>query len=150
MKELHGSASAAVDAPAVKCIALLEAVDRYPEWHPDVVKAVQVLARNDAGQPTRVRTKLHLVYGPLVKDFNLVLSEASDGIRQVKLTRVRDRDSGPEEFEVTWLVENPGPSVIRLELDASLDVPRFLPVGGVGDGMAEGFVAAAVKELTAS
>jgi hypothetical protein len=150
MKELKGSASAAVDAPTEKCMALLEAVDQYPEWHPDVVKEVEVLARNDAGHPTRVRTKLHLVYGPLVKDFNLVLSVASDGIRQVKLTRIRDRDSGPEEFEVTWVVENTGPSFIRLNLDASLDVPRFLPVGGVGDGMAEGFVAAAVKQLTGS
>jgi hypothetical protein len=149
MKELHGSASAAVDAPPDKCMALFEAVDRYPVWHPDVVQEVEVLARND-GHPTRVRTKLHLAYGPLVKDFNLVMSVASDGRRQVKLTRVRDRDSGPEEFEVTWLVENTGASVIRLDLEASLDVPRFLPVGGVGSGMAEGFVAAAVKELTGS
>lgn len=147
MKELSGSASAVVNAPPDRCIALFEAVDRYPEWHPDVVKEVQVLARNDAGHPTRVRTKLHLAYGPLVKDFNLVLSVASDGRRQVRMTRIRDRDSGPEEFEVTWLVEDSGGTRIRLDLTASLDVPRFLPVGGVGDGMARGFVAAAEQQL---
>jgi ribosome-associated toxin RatA of RatAB toxin-antitoxin module len=149
MKELHGSAHAAVDAPVDKCMALLEAVDRYPEWHPDVVHEVEVLARND-GHPTRVRAKLHVARGPLVKDFNLVMSVASDGARQVRLTKVQDVHSGPEQFEVTWLVEDTGPTLIRLDLSASLDVPRFLPVGGVGDGLAEGFVAAAVKELKGS
>ena len=147
MKELHGSASAIASAPPDKTMALLEAVDRYPDWHPDVVKDVEVLARNDDGHPTRVRTKLHLAYGPLVKDFNLVMAVASDGSRQVKLTKVQDAHSGPERFEVTWLVEDSGGTRIRLDLAASLDVPRFLPVGGVGDGMAEGFVAAAVRQL---
>jgi hypothetical protein len=146
MKELHGSAYSSVDAPPDKCMALLEAVDRYPEWHPDVVQEVEVLAGND-GHPTRVRTKLHVARGPLVKDFKLVMSVASDGKRQVKLTKVQDAHSGPELFDVTWLVEDTGPTLIRLDLSASLDVPRFLPVGGVGDGLAEGFVAAAVKEL---
>jgi ribosome-associated toxin RatA of RatAB toxin-antitoxin module len=150
MKELHGSAYSAVGAAPAKCVALLEAVDRYPEWHPDVVQEVEVLARNDAGHPTRVRAKLHVARGPLVKDFNLVMSVASDGTRQVRLTKVQDAHSGPEVFEVTWLVEDTGPTLIRLDLSASLDVPRFLPVGGVGDGLAEGFVAAAVKELTGS
>lgn len=147
MKELHGAASATVDAPAAACIALFEAVDKYPEWHPDVVQEVNVLERADDGHPTRVHTKLHLARGPLVKDFNLVLSVASDGSRQVKLTKVRDRDSGPEQFDVTWRVQDAGGTRIQLELGASLDVPRFLPVGGVGDAMAEGFVAAAVKAL---
>jgi Polyketide cyclase / dehydrase and lipid transport len=147
MKELHGSAYSAVDATPDACIALLEAVGRYPEWHPDVVQEVEVLAQND-GHPTRVRAKLHMARGPLVKDFNLVMSLPPDGRRQVKLTKVQDAHSGPEVFEVTWLVEDTGPTLIRLDLSASLDVPRFLPVGGVGDGLAEGFVGAAVKELT--
>jgi Polyketide cyclase / dehydrase and lipid transport len=149
MKELHGSAYSSVDAPPDKCLALLEAVDRYPDWHPEVVQEVEVLASNE-GHPTRVRAKLHLARGPLVKDFNLVMSVATDGRRQVKLTKVHDAVSGPEVFEVTWLVEDTGPTLIRLDLAASLDVPRFLPVGGVGDGIAQGFAAAAVKELTGS
>src|SRR5437588_7480545 len=128
MKELQGAASAAVDAPADECIALFEAVDKYPEWHPDVVREVSVLERDGDGRPSRVKTKLHLARGPLVKDFNLVLSVASDGSREVKLTKVRDRDSGPEQFEVTWRVQDAGRTRIQLDLGASLDVPRFLPV----------------------
>jgi hypothetical protein len=147
MKELNGSAYSAVDATPEACIGLLEAVGGYPDWHPDVVKEVEVLASND-GHPTRVRAKLHVARGPLVKDFNLVMSVATDGRRQVKLTKVQDAHSGPEQFEVTWLVEDTGPTLIRLDLSASLDVPRFLPVGGVGDGLAEGFVGAAVNELS--
>jgi hypothetical protein len=147
MKELNGSAYSAVDATPEECIALLEAIGGYPDWHPDVVQEVEVLASND-GHPTRVRCKLHVARGPLVKDFNLVMSVATDGRRQVKLTKVQDAHSGPEQFEVTWLVEDTGPTLIRLDLSASLDVPRFLPVGGVGDGLAEGFVGAAVKELS--
>jgi ribosome-associated toxin RatA of RatAB toxin-antitoxin module len=147
MKELNGSAYSAVDATPAECMTLLEAVGRYPEWHPDVVQEVEVLASND-GHPTRVRAKLHMARGPLVKDFNLVMSVATDGRRSVKLTKVRDADSGPEVFEVTWLVEDTGPTLIRLDLSASLDVPRFLPVGGVGDALAEGFVGAAVKQLS--
>ena len=147
MKELNGSAYSAVDATPEQCMTLLEAVGGYPDWHPDVVKEVEVLASND-GHPTRVRANLHVARGPLVKDFNLVMSVATDGRRQVKLTKVHDTDSGPEVFEVTWLVEDTGPTLIRLDLTASLDVPRFLPVGGVGDGLAEGFVGAAVKQLS--
>src|SRR5437764_6284995 len=121
MKELHGSAYASVDAPADRCMALLEAVDRYPDWHPEVVREVEVLASND-GHPTRVRAKLHLARGPLVKDFALVLSVASDRKRRVKLTRIRDCDSSPEQFDVTWLVEDTGPTLIRLDLSANLDL----------------------------
>src|SRR4051794_21969709 len=131
MKQLQGSSSAAVDASPERCMALFEAVDKYPQWHPDVVQEVEVLDRGDDGHPTRVRTKLHLARGPLVKDFNVALDVASDGTRQVKLTKVRDRDSGPEQFDVTWLVQDSGTTKIQLDLAASLDVPRFLPVGGV-------------------
>ena len=148
MKDLHGTASAAVGATMDRCIALFEAIDKYPSWHPDVVREVNVLDRHD-GHPSRVQTKLHLARGPLVKDFDLVMAVASDRTREVKLTKVRDNASGPELFDATWRVQDVGSggSRIQLELLASLDVPRFLPVGGVGDAMAEGFVEAAARAL---
>ena len=36
---------------------------------------------------------------------------------------------------------------IRLDLAANLNVPRFLPLGDVGDSMAAGFVNAATRTL---
>jgi Polyketide cyclase / dehydrase and lipid transport len=69
MKKLHGTATEVVAAPLDQCLALLEAVDRYPTWYPEVVRDVEVLDRDPSGQPTRARTKLHVSRGPLVKDF---------------------------------------------------------------------------------
>jgi hypothetical protein len=147
MKELRGSATTAVSAAIERCIALFEAVDAYPSWYPEVVREVEVLERGDGGRPTRVRTVLHVARGPLVKDFHLVLGVVSDGAHEVQLTRVRDHSSGPEQFAAAWRVEDETGTRIRLDLTASLDVPRFLPVGGIGDAMAEGFVAAAANQL---
>ena len=42
-------------APLEECFALLAAVDRYPEWCPDVVRYVEVLERGAEAQPRRVR-----------------------------------------------------------------------------------------------
>ncbi len=133
-----------------RCIAVFEAVDEYRSWYPEVVQEVEVLERGDAGRPTRVRTILHVARGPLVKDFHLVLAVASDHTHEVRLTRVSDASSGPELFEATWRAEDATATRIRLDLAASLDVPRFLPVGGIGDAMAEGFVAAAANRLRAA
>ena len=48
---------------------------------------------------------------------------------------------------MNWRVSGAGPTQIRLDLAANLDVPRFLPLGDVGDSMAAGFVSAATRAL---
>lgn len=149
MKELRGRANTAVSASAEACLALLRAVDRYPSWYPEVVRSVDVLERDGAGQPTRVRTTLHLAQGPLTKDFELLMAVTAQPPGTVKLTRVADGSSDEEQFEVTWHVEAPADVRIRLDLHANLSVPRFLPIGGLGDGVADGFVAAAARALAA-
>ena len=146
MKELRGSARTSVPATPERCIALFEAVEAYPSWYPEVVQELTVLEREDDGRPTRVQTTLHVAKGPITKDFHLVLAVVSDRRSEVALTRVKHPGSGNEEFEATWHVTDPG-AEISLDLAASLDVPRLLPVGGIGDAMAEGFVAAAANQL---
>lgn len=130
-----------------RCIALFEAVDEYPSWYGDVVQEATVLEREDDGRPSRVQTTLHVVFGPITKDFHLVIAVVSDRRTEVKLTRVKRPDSGSEEFEATWHVTDTGGAEIGLDLAATLDVPRFLPVGGIGDSLAGGFVAAAANQL---
>ncbi|MBV9005239.1 MAG: hypothetical protein JO181_11320, partial [Solirubrobacterales bacterium] len=93
MKELHGTASAVVPAAQDRCMELLEAVDRYPEWHPDVVKSVEVLERDAGGQPSKVRAKLRVERPPVAKDFDLVMAVAIDPPGAVDLTRVQDDPS---------------------------------------------------------
>lgn len=150
MKELHGAANATVDAPAEECFTLLEAFDHYPSWYPEVVRVAEVVDRDDDGRPTTARTALHVAHGPLVKDFDLLLAIRLERPRIVKLTRIPHGPSDPEQFDVMWRIESAaGATRIALALDANLSVPRFVPLGGVGDSMAQGFVSAARRALAA-
>ncbi len=146
MKELRGNAAEVVAAPIDRCFALLEAVDAYPAWHPEVVQVVEVLDRDARGLPSRVRTKLHVSQGPLVKDFDLLMAVVTDRPRTVALTRVADQPS-EQKFDVRWRLQAGEGTRIELGLNANLNVPRFLPLGGIGDSMARGFVAAAARAL---
>jgi hypothetical protein len=151
VKELTGSASGTTPATPAQAVALLEAIDRYPTWHPDVVKQAEVLERDAEGHPTKARTKLHVERGPLTRDFNLVMSVHVDPSGTIKLTRIPNEPSDKERFDVTWRVDGgaDGGQGTRISLDllANLDVPRLVPLGGVGDSMAEGLVSAATRAL---
>ena len=148
MKELTGSASGTTPASPEASIALLAAVDRYPDWHPEVVKSVEVLERDASGQPTKARAKLHVQQGPITRDFDLIMSVDVDPQQgTVKLHRTPHEPADGEKFEVNWSVDGSAPTRIRLDLAANLDVPRFLPLGAIGDALAGGFVSAATRAL---
>ena len=149
MKQLLGTATAVVPATLEQCFSLLAAVDGYPRWYPDVVRVVEVIETGTDGHPSRAQATLHLAYGPLAKDFPLVLAVALDRPRTVRLTRLPNEPGDDEQLEVIWRLEDGGGTRIALELDARLDVPRLLPIGGIGDVMADGFVHAAVEALSA-
>jgi hypothetical protein len=146
MKELQGTASAAVSVTPEECIAVLAAVDRYPTWYPDVIREVEVLARDRAGVPRRARTTVHLAVGPLANDyhFEITVEVKATG---VLLARVPNEPSDEERLEVHWRV---GQRRLGVEVMARLDVPRFLPVGGAGPSVAQGFVEAARRVLDGS
>jgi hypothetical protein len=150
MKELTGSASAAVEASVAECIKFLRDVDRYPAWHPGVVRRVEVLERDGGDQATRARSELHVAVGPLVKDFNIILAITEPDQATVKLSRVPHHSGDEERFEVVWRVREAGRTRLDLQLAASLPIPRFLPVSGIGDNLANGFVANAAKALRGS
>jgi ribosome-associated toxin RatA of RatAB toxin-antitoxin module len=146
MAELRGTAADVVAAPLAECFALVEAVDRYPSWHPEVVREVEVLERDAEGRPHRVRTKLHVARGPLVKDFELVMAVVAEPPEILKLTRVSDRPSD-QSFDVAWRLREGAGTRMTVDLSANLNVPRFLPLGGIGNSMAEGFIRAAKDAL---
>ena len=148
MKELTGSASATTSATREQSLALLEDIDGYPTWHPEVVKEAEVLERDAQGHPTRARCKLHIERGPLTRDFNLLMAVDVDPAGTVKLTRTPHESTDQERFDVTWRVDGGNPSTqIRLDLAANLNVPRLVPLGGVGDALAQGMVSAATRAL---
>jgi hypothetical protein len=148
MKRLNGTASAAVAAPVEECLALLVAVDRYPSWYPDVVQEVEVVEVDVDGRPAKARTTLHVSHGPLLRDFHLLLAIRVERPGTVKLARIPRDGSDQQRFDVTWRLEDRGDTRIALELHANLSVPALVPLGRVGDAIAEGFVRAATRELS--
>lgn len=143
MKELRGAAAALVAAPLAQCLALVEAVDGYPVWYPEVVRAVDVHERDARGLPSRAQTKLHVSAGPMTKDFDLLMAVTVEPPATVKLTKV----GGNAKFDVIWRLTDGENTRIELHLDANLEVPRFVPLGEVGNSVAQGFVSAASAEL---
>ena len=143
MKELRGTATSLVSAPLAECLALVQAVDEYPDWYPEVVRAVDVVERDASGTPSRAQTKLHLSVGPLTKDFDLLMAITTEPPATVKFVKV----GGNAKFDVTWHLRDGQQTRLSIELDANVDAPRFLPLGGIGDSVAQGFVAAASREL---
>jgi hypothetical protein len=147
MKELHAHASILVAASEADTLALLRAVEDYPRWYPDGVRSVSVLERDDDGASTKVRATLHVAQGPLVRDFGLTLAVTAPEPGTIELRRQRHGSGDQEQFDVTWRVLGGAQVRIELALDANLSVPRFLPVGGVAEGLAHGFVGAAAQAL---
>jgi hypothetical protein len=147
MKELHGRASATVPAPAADCFVLLLDVESYPSWYAEVVRSVRTMERDAGGAPTLAATTVHFGLGPLARDFDLVMTITSEQDRSVRLTRVRHDSADPEELSLHWQIDPGQPTELALELVARLDVPRLVPLTGLGDAVAQGFVEAAQRQL---
>jgi Polyketide cyclase / dehydrase and lipid transport len=151
MKQLAGSAEVEVDAPIEACYGLLADVERYRDWYPDVVRVVNVLDREPGGLAATARATLHVARGPLAQDLELMLAVERRPPRAISLTRLPNEPGDREAFRLDWrLGGDGGRTQIGLELAASLSLPRMLPLGGIGDAIAQGFVAAAARRLTRS
>ena len=81
-----------------------------------------------------------------MREFGLFLAIVVEPPRIVKLTRVTDHPTN-QEFNATWRLLPAGSKRLALQLDARLRAPFYVPAGGVGDAIAEGFVAAACRAL---
>jgi hypothetical protein len=147
MKELTGRGSGTTTASPADCMTLLEAIDSYPAWAPDIVKEAEVLERNASGEPIQARARLHVERGVLTRDFNLLFAVTIDLAGTIELRRIPHQPSDPERFDVTWRIDAGQSTRIALDLSANLDVPRFIPLGDVGDAMAQQLVSAATRAL---
>ena len=121
-------------------------MDGYPTWFPEMVRDVEVLQRDASDQPTRAQTKLHVARGPLVHDFDLLMAIAVEPPGTVKLSKVTN-DRSPSRFDVTWSLQAAESTRIELNLSATLSVSERVPVGDIGNAIAEQFVAAASRAL---
>jgi hypothetical protein len=146
LKNLAAAASAVSDASPDECLALLGAVEEYPRWYPRSVREVEALERDERGRATRARVVLSVAIGPFTKElpFELTVAHEPDA---VALTRIASGPSDRERFAVVWRVRPGPPTVLSIDLDADLDVPRLVPTGGVGAAIASSFVKAAAEEI---
>jgi len=147
MKHLHGTAQAAIGVPIEECVAFLADLEAYPSWYPDVVREVEVVESGEDGLPLRAETKLHLSYGPVSRDIDLLLAVRVRRPGLVQLTHVPRGSSSGASFDATWRLEDHAGTHLELELDATMPLPRLVPLGGVGNAFAAGFMQAAVGRL---
>ena len=146
MREFHAEAAEVVAAPLQDCFALLAAVDHYPEWCPDVIRAVEVLERGGGGQPNRVRMTIRVARAALVREFDLVLAIVVEPPRAVTLTRVTDHPTN-QELNAAWQLSPTNSTRVALQLEAKLRLPWYIRADGIADAIAEGFVTAACRAL---
>ena len=137
MKELSGSAEITTEATPTACFDLVAAVDRYPSWDRDAIPKVEVLEVGSDGEPKRVRTAVHVAVGPITRDFDLMMDVEPSEHDAVCLSRVPNEAGDPERFEVVWRIAEGPPTRLRIELTATLEVPRLVPLGGIGDRLAQ-------------
>ena len=148
MRDFHTEAAEVTPASLDDSFALVAAVDRYPEWCPDAVRAVDILERGADGYVSSVRMRMHIARGAIVRDFNLYLAIAVEPLAFVKLRRFTDHPTN-QEFHATWLLRPAASTRIELQLDAKLRVPPYIPAGGIPHAIAKGFVSAACRALAA-
>ncbi len=147
MKHLHGDAEASVGVAIDDCLRFLAALEAYPSWYPDVVRGVEVVETGKDGLPLRAETKLHLSWGPVSRDLDLLLAVQVQKPGLVQLSHVSRGSSSGASFDATWRLEDRDGTHLELELDATMPVPGLIPLGGVGDAFADGFMEAAVRGL---
>ncbi len=149
MKDLKATAQGETAAPIETCFERLADVERYPSWHPNGVKLAEPLERGPDGQPTKLKAKLAIP--SLRRDFTLHMAVTLDRPRLVEMRRLPKQADDPELVVIRWLLDERGSDRTHLTvaLEATLDLPGFLPVGGIGDGIARGFLDAAVASFAA-
>jgi ribosome-associated toxin RatA of RatAB toxin-antitoxin module len=147
VKQISGAAGAGVAAAPEQAYAVLADVERYREWYPDVIRRVAVLERGDDGAVSLADVTLSAPGLP-IGDLQTKLRADRQPPRGVSLIRVPNEPGDDEQFSVVWTIEPDGEgSRLALRLDARLPVPRLVPLGGVGDRIAAGFVRAAARAI---
>jgi hypothetical protein len=147
MKQLNATAAGDAAAPIDACYDRLADVEAYPNWHPAGVKRAHALEHDSAGAPTKVSTTF--VLQRLQRDFAIEMAVRLERPHLVELRRLPKKPGDTEQVILTWRLTERGAdrTAITLDLEAALDLPRFLPIGGVGDTIARGFLEAAVASF---
>jgi hypothetical protein len=152
MREITATAQGETPTPIERCFERLVDVEGYPSWYPTGVKRAEQLERAPDGQLTKVAATLALTSGPIQRDFALEFAVTTERPTLIELRRVPQGSGGGADLVlITWRLRALAAELTELAVafDAELDVPRFLPLGGIADGIAGGFLAAAIASFAA-
>ena len=152
MKHLDGREEAVVTAPVARCFSVLAAVERYPDWSGEFIRAVTVLDRDRDGLPARAHVVVHVAHSPFGKTFEFAVAIRAQAPLVVRLSRLPTGPSDSDRVSLSWSLdtEDPGTRVV-LEFAAAVSfLPGSLPLPGVGDLIARTLLDAAVRELRGS
>ena len=151
MRDLGATATDEAGAAIERCFELVTDVEQYPRWYPAGVKRAEPLERATDGQLTKVIATLVLAHGRIQRDFTLHMEVTREPPRLVELRRLPKHPGDQEQVVISWRLSSQGPQRTRVEVElaAKLDLPRFLPLGGVADSIANGFLSAALDALRA-
>jgi ribosome-associated toxin RatA of RatAB toxin-antitoxin module len=147
MKQLSATRSATTPAPLERCFELVSAIDRYPSWYPSAVTSAEVTERDGDGLPTRARVDLHVAHGFLVRDFKLNVAVVTRKLESVEMSRIPHGPGDREELSVAWALAGGAPTQIEVRMYANLSIPGLVPVGGLAESVAGGFLDAALTAL---
>ena len=149
LKDLSATASGVAGAAIERCYALLEDVERYPQWYPTGARSALVLARDGEGVATMVDAVLAVAAGPLRREFRMRLAVQREPPGRIALVRVADDRGDHELLTVVWSLRALGDARTELgvQLSARLDVPRLVPGDAVAREVAGGFLQAALRAL---
>ncbi|MEA2421051.1 MAG: hypothetical protein QOF55_150 [Thermoleophilaceae bacterium] len=115
MLKIDRSARSQVQASPARCLDLLGAVERYPEWA-SLIGSAQVVE----GEPSRVRLRAELMGVGLEMDCAL-----ERGTDRVALRRIAHGPDDDERYHATWTLTPAGPDLtgVELHVTAALDAP---------------------------
>ncbi len=149
MRDLSAIAEGQTPTPIDRCFERLADVEAYPSWYPSGVRSAELLERGDDGAVTKVKATLVLAHGPIQRDFKLHLAIVLERPRLIELRRLPKEPGDPEQVTITWRLAELAAERTQLavELAARLSLPRFLPLGGVADHIAHGFLGAAIASF---
>ena len=143
-RQLKGGAQSTIPASAEACYAVLEDVERWPQWY-ERVRSIEVLERDPAGTPAEALLEA------IVLRFELRLRTrvALDPPRAVALERVAHGSGGEEGMRLAVALEPAGDSCLaRAEVDAQVDLPRLVPLPrSTGDRFAADLLAALERRV---
>jgi hypothetical protein len=146
MKDLNASVSGVATKPQSEVYAFLADFANYPTWYPAGVKQAEMVD-GDTGH-----TILALKQGPIQKDFDIQMAIEKVPETSITLRRLPSKPGDKQKLVVTWLL---APDVgdagteLTAEFSATLDIPGWLPLGGVEKAIPQGFLDAALASLNA-